>query len=408
MKICIIGTAIPPVTGGLETYTHELARHLILSGHEVCLIGYQTFPNTPLYEKKDDIHIYRVPNVFLLKNKAYFIFAYNLIKKLHKKFNFDIIHAQTAAPAGFTGALLKCKYKLPLVITSHGFELIVRGEQWWVQPFIKFAFKHADKIIGVSEEMSELSIQNGADKLKTVTMANAVDTALFTPNPLNPSLQKGEIGGFNIRQKLGIPSDKIVILALRRLVPKTGVQYLIKIAPDIIKMYPDVYFLIVGTGQLENELTETVNKLGMEKNIIFTGTVPNHDVPDYIRAADFSVFPSFAEATSIACLEVMSCEKPVVVSNVGGLPEIVKHEKTGLIVDFKKTNSTYNDYGLPDEVIDSLKCSIIRLIKDENLRKKLGENARNFVINNYSWDIYLRKILKIYTEIGNRHACSLQ
>lgn len=386
MQICIIGTAIPPVTGGLETYTYELARHLTISGHTVCLIGYQTFKETPLYEKKDNIHIYRVPNIIWAGNKLYFIFAYQLLKKLHKSFDFDLIHAQTAAPAGFVGALLHCKYKIPLVITSHGFELIVRAQQWWVKPFMKFAFKHAFKIIGVSNEMSDLSIQNGADKLKTVTIPNAVDTEMFKPLPFD----------INIRQKLNIPCDKIVILALRRLVAKTGIQYLIKTAPDIIKQYPDVFFLILGTGLLEHELKETVDKSGLEKNVIFTGAIPNYNVPDYIRACNFSVFPSLAEATSIACLEIMACEKPVVVSNVGGLPEIVQHEKTGIIVDFKRIDSTYDDYGLPDEVVENLKMGIMRLIKDKNLRKQLGQNARDFVVKNYSWDIYLEKLFKIY------------
>ena len=386
MNICIIGTCIPPVLGGLEIYTWELARHLVNKGHKVCLIGYQTFKDSPEYEQKDGIEIYRVPNLPFIGNKLYFILAYFLAKKLHKKFKFDLVHAQTAAPAGFVGSLLKRKYNIPFIITSHGFELIVRGRQFFVKPFIRDAFKHASKVIGVSKEMSELSIGSGADTAKTVTIANAVDTDLFSP------------AMSNIRDKLSIPQDYVLIMTLRRLVPKTGVQYVIKIAPDIIKEFPQTHFLIIGTGPLENEMKEFVMKNGMEKNFTFTGGIPNHEIPDYIRASDFSVFPSLAEATSIACQEIMACGKPVVVSNVGGLPEIVTHEKTGIIVDFKRLDSTYEDYGLSDEVVNNLKEGIRTLVGNKKLREELGCNAREFVVNNYSWAIYLQKMSDIYDE----------
>jgi glycosyltransferase involved in cell wall biosynthesis len=386
MNICIVGTNIPPVIGGLEVYSYELARQLVKKGFKVCLVGYKTFKKSPSSEEKDGITIYRIPNLPVIGNKLYFIFAYLLLKKLHKNFNIDIVHAQTVVPSGFVGALLCRKYKIPFIITSHGFELIVRGKQLLIKPFIHYAFKHAFKIIGVSKEMSQFSINAGAAINKTITFANAVDTDLFSPSHSN------------LRNKLGIAKDVVLILILRRLHPKTGVQYIVQIAPELIEGNTNVHFLVIGTGPLENNMKNFVNKKSLDKYFTFTGGIPNHQVVDYIRCSDFSVFPSLAEATSIACLEVMSCAKPVVVSNVGGLPEIVLHEKTGIIVDFGKIDSTYQDYGLSTKALQNLKNGIRFLIENKDQREKLGCNARKFVIRNYSWDTYLQKILNIYKD----------
>ncbi len=386
MNICIIGTNIPPVLGGLETYTYELARQLVKKKHHVCLVGYRTFKDSPLYEKKDDINIYRIPNFPIIGNKLYFLSAFFFIKKLHKIFNFNVVHAQTAAPAGFIGYLINQKYKVPYIITSHGYDLIVRGKQFFVKPFIKCAFNHVHKVIGVSREMSKLSVDEGSSQHKTITLANPVDTDLFSPS----------FSG--IRDKLGIADNAVLILALRRLHPKTGVQYIVQLAPEILKEYPRTHFLVVGSGPIQNYLMESVKKAGIDNSFSFIGGIPNNQVVEYVRGCDFGVFPSLAEATSIACLEIMSCAKPVIVSNVGGLPEIVTHEKTGIIVDFKRSESIYEDYGLPDEVIQNLKNGIKFLIENKSLREQFGYNAREYVKNNFSWKIYIEKILNIYEE----------
>jgi glycosyltransferase involved in cell wall biosynthesis len=179
-------------------------------------------------------------------------------------------------------------------------------------------------------------------------------------------------------------------------VPKTGVQYLIEAARKVIVYYDKVKFLIIGDGPLRSELESKVRISKLEKYFIFKGTIPNTEVQRYINIADFSVFPSLAEATSIAALEVMSCGKPVVSSNVGGLPEIIKNEYNGILVDFIKTDSDYSDYGLSKEVIDKLADAIIYMLKEDEKRIEMGQNARNFVVNNNSWESYVNKILEVY------------
>jgi len=386
MNICIIGSSIPPDTGGVQVYTYELASSLAKAGNNVYLFGYRTKKNYLSYEEKDGIKIVRISNIPGIGNKLYFLTAYLSIKQLHKKVHFDIIHAQSALPSGLIALFMKEKFGIPYILTSHGFDIIVRSKQIFLRSLIRKALLNAYRVIGVSNEMRDLSIKAGAEKSRTLSLPNAVDTDLFAP------------AEFNNRSSLGLPGDSLVILALRRLVPKTGIQYLIRIAPSLIRKYPKVHFLIIGNGPLQQEFISTVAGQGLSANFSFLGDIPNHEIPAYINVSDISVFPSLAEATSIACLEVMSCAKAVVASNVGGLPEIIKDRQTGLLVDFERTDSTYEDYGLSDNVINNLEQAISDLLNDKKLRVTLGNNARQYIINNFSWKLYCSNLLHIYNQ----------
>lgn len=390
MNICIIGTTIPPVMGGLEVHVWELAKHLAKEEHNVHLIGYQNFQsqNFPKYEEKENVHIYRVINKSLpfVGYTTYYFSAAKKVLQLHKQNNFDIIHAHQAHPAGVAGAIVSYLKNIPLVITSHGAEILVSGKKLRYKPLLKFALKRASKVIGVSQELVGESIKCGARHEKTILLSNVVDIERFNPT----------IDGSQIRKRYNIPKGCVVVLSLRRLVPKTGVQYIIEAAKDVIKRYKNIKFLIVGDGILKERLIERTKELDIDDYFIFTGTIFNDEVPPYIAASDFSVFPSLAEATSIACLEVMACGKTVIVSNVGGLPEIVKDGYNGLIVNFEKTSSTYDDYGLTEEVINNLTKTIFKVISDKSLREDMGKNARNLTEEKHSWKNYTKRILEVY------------
>lgn len=136
--------------------------------------------------------------------------------------------------------------------------------------------------------------------------------------------------------------------------------------------------------------------MGIKDKFIFAGSVDQKDVPSYIAASDFAVFPSLAEATSIAALEVMACGKPVISSSVGGLPEIIENGKNGLLVDFDTKESLYHDYGLSEASLKNLENAIVKLAGSEKLRKEMGGNAGKIVKNKFSWDSYSEKVVSIY------------
>jgi glycosyltransferase involved in cell wall biosynthesis len=393
----VVGATIPPVIGGLEVYTYELARQLSRRNHRVFLLGYRHYREKifSAHEISEGVEIFRLPSHprTLLGNKLfYFQKATGQLGRIHQKTPLDLIHANTVIPAGLAGALFKRKHpRVPLVITSHGYEVLVRPKNLLFKIISRFVFRQAGWVIGVSQEVAAASVGAGAPAEIVANWANPVDTTRFHPG-----------GDRNkIRHLLGIKPEEVVILSLRRLHPKTGVQYLIASAPQIVSKIKQVKFLIIGEGELKETLLKKVRSCGLESYFIFTGAIPNEVVPEYIAAADLAVFPSLVEATSIACLEVMAMGVPVVASDVGGLPEIIEDGYNGLLVPFPKKKSDYLDSGLSREVVENLSGAIIKLASRGNLRNIFGKNGAKKVSQYFSWEYYLEKLLKVYDGLIN-------
>lgn len=310
-----------------------------------------------------------------------------LFTALHKEEPFDLIHVHQTVRLPLASKL-SSKGKIPFIMTEHG-SILSWSKKRVVEPILRSLLRRPEKIICASGELEEVCQEAGAKEETTLTIPNAVDTEAFSPH--NDPLERERI-----RASLGFNKKDVVILSLRRLVPKNGVQYLIEASRRVVMEESRAKFLIVGDGPLRGELEARVDTYGLRQNVKFLGTLPNHEVPRIISAVDFAVFPSLAEATSIAALEVMSVARPVVSSDVGGLPEIITHEETGLLVPFNLARSSYEDPGLGDEVIDSLSQAILRLVIDDSLREDLGVKARAHTLANYSWDRYVERVESIY------------
>lgn len=397
LNIAVVGTTSPPVLGGLEVYTFELARQMANAGHRVFLIGYAhhqgaTFKSREIIE---GVEIFRLPSKdgFSFSSKIFYFWkVFQKLRQINAQFPIDLIHANTVVPAGLGGYLFKTfQKKLPLVVTSHGYEVLVRPRNFFFKFLTKLTFKKVDFTIGVSQEVAQASIRSGANPAKTVNWCNPVDTERFRP----------DISGDEIRNFYKISDEEKVILSLRRLHPKTGVKYLIESAAEIARECGKIKFLIVGDGILKDQLIKRVAELGLEEIFIFAGAISNELVPQYIAASNLAIFPSLAEATSIACLEVMAGAKPVIASDVGGLPEIIVDGYNGILIAFPKEASHYEDFGLAPEIVHNLARAIITLVKDDSKAKKLGQAGLKEVHQNYSWQKYLLKLTEVYEKLVN-------
>lgn len=390
--IVVIGSAIPPIMGGLEVYTWQLAYQWAKQGHKVFLIGYQHHLGQTMdpVEEKSGVTIYRLPSRGGWGKIFYAWRALRKIREIDRLARIDICHANTAVPAGLAAALARIFSKIRYGVTSHGYELINRARNPWIRPAVRLALSRAGFVIGVSQELADLSVKYGARPDRTVVLANAVDTELFKP-PADKAAA---------RQKWGIAQDEVVVLSLRRLEPKTGVQYLLQMAPRIIRQARSpVRFMIVGTGSLEPSLKAQVRRDGIEDKVTFTGVIANDRVPELLGLADISTLPSLAEATSIAALEAMACGLAVVASKVGGLPEIIEDGRTGRLVDWPVLSSRYEDYGLPAGAVSAFAQAVLELVDDPARRVSLGRAARASVEAKNSWRAYLDVLAGLYDGI---------
>lgn len=151
---------------------------------------------------------------------------------------------------------------------------------------------------------------------------NSVDEKRF----LNLTLNKTEF-----RKNLGIPVDAKVIITVGRLIGQKGHGILLEAVPKIIKEEKDAYFIIVGDGPLESKLKEKAHNLGIDNKVLFTGR--RADTPQLFKASDIFVFPSLWEGQGVILFEAFFSKIPIVASNIGGIPDVVLHEKTGILVE---------------------------------------------------------------------------
>ena len=191
------------------------------------------------------------------------------------------------------------------------------------------------------------------------------------PNGINTGMFVGVERDYEFRRRYAMDNEKI-ILFMGRLVYEKGIQYLISAMPKILSRYHDAKLVIAGKGGMIDELREQVKALGIENKVYFAGYLNGKDVQKMYKVADISVFPSTYEPFGIVALEAMLAENPVVVSDIGGLNEIVQHRENGM--------KSYA--GNPNSIADS----ILELLFDYQLSANIVRKAKQKVKNEYNWN----------------------
>ena len=377
MKIGMMIDTFLPNIGGAEIHVLELSRALHARGHHITICTATTWGDVP---GKDEIPVLRLSGMSAGGWQALLRVPANLHRMIRFIRNVDVIHCHYsflfAALGTFLGRLLGKR----TLITLHGLGTLDSS----VSASILFRFyrfvsmKCAHLIIATSDEMRRVALRFAADP-KISVIPNGVDTGRFTP-----------------MKKPG--ADEKVILSMRRLAPKNGVQYLIEAAPEIVRAVPRVRFWITGKGKLETHVRRRVAQLGLDDNVRFLGLIPHDETPHYYQQADVVVFPSSAESTSLACLEAMAMGKAVVASGLAAYREMLGQDERGLLVEL--FNRQHSDYAapmtLPVDRISRLAGAIIRLCKDERLSRRLGKAARQHVQEHYDWQHIAGQIEKLY------------
>ena len=384
MRIAILTTHLPPVMGGIEIHCHNLATALAQSGHDVVLYGsLEPHQDSSMRVERrcDNLLVRRIPTVFRgpLRRPSRF---WNLAKALradHNQRPFEIIHAHQLFPVSVAAAHYARRLGSRLIITEHG-SILDDHKIPWRRAMIRHAAKRASAIITASEEL--------AGSVKDAGVPHGLIHAM--PNAIWPEQFNVSDDGGALRKRLGIDSGDFVAMTVRRLYPKNGVQYAVKAVPQCVARIPHFRLVVVGDGPLRPSLQETARRLHVEDHVRFVEAVPNVQVPRYMRMADIGVFPSLAEATSIAALEFMASGTPVVASTVGGLPEIVADGTTGFLFDIGFTASRYDDPGLPIESVQNLVQAIVRAYRAD--RSTIGRNARRAAEEKFSWRAYVRHL----------------
>ncbi|HDN73425.1 MAG TPA: glycosyltransferase family 1 protein, partial [Archaeoglobus sp.] len=188
------------------------------------------------------------------------------------------------------------------------------------------------------------------------------------------------------RMKLGLERDKKIILFLSAIRYAKGPDILVKAIPEIKKNVPEAQLILAGKGVMKTEIEQLIDRLGISSSIATPGFIKEADKPLYYKSADIFVLPSREDCLPLVILESMSSGVPIVATKVGGIPEIVQHGETGLLV--------------PPNDPHALATAIVYLLTNENIRKHIANKARN-IVKNYSWEKITEQTEKLYRELVN-------
>jgi glycosyltransferase involved in cell wall biosynthesis len=362
-----------------SVHTIKWARSLAEHGLEICIFGlshseeslYKNYPNIQTHSFGFDASIIRAKLGSL--SKLRYLKVLPEVKRLIRSFKPDIMHAHFATSYGLIGALAGFQ---PFVLSVWGADIFDFPHQSVLhKELIKYNLKKAHTILSTGHIMAQ-EIGNYSTKAVEVTPFG-IDLTLFKPRPVETLFDENDI----------------VIGTVKTLEPKYGLEYLIK-AFKILKVKHralPLKLLIVGGGSQEQDLKKLVKELQIENDTIFTGRVSYDQISNYHNMLSIFVALSVLDSESfgVAVIEASACEKPVVVSNVGGLPEVVENDVTGFIVPPRQ----------PDKAAEAIE----KLILDKDLRVKMGRAGRERVKKLYNWDGNVRQMIGIYEGVLATH-----
>ncbi len=373
MKILMLTWEYPPrVVGGIARVVYDLSRTLLKDGHDVTVVTYKE-GDAPYFENDKGVKVYRVDNYMINPNN--FIdwimqLNFNLIAKaneiMEKEGKFDVIHAHDWLVA-YAAKTLKNSYNIPIVATIHATE---SGRNSGIHDQTQRYINDTEWML--TYEASEVIVNSNYMKNELQRLFGLpYEKINVVPNGVNLNLFSGIERDYNFRRRYAMDNEKI-ILFMGRLVYEKGVQHLIAAMPKILNGYHDSKLVICGKGGMIDELKAQVQALGIAQKVYFAGYLYGKDVQKMYKVADISVFPSTYEPFGIVALEAMLSENPVVVSDVGGLNEIVQHKENGM--------KSYA--GNPNSIADS----ILELLYDHKLCAEITKKAKNKVRNEYNWN----------------------
>ena len=396
MRILLINQ-FPLVGSGSGVYVTNIAKSLVQKGHEVCIIMPENTTNIinvenvkihPVYFTREEVIEGQLdfnfpcmdphPRInFLFNNmteiqiKQYEVAFRNAIEEELENFKPDVIHSQHI---WIISGLLK-DYNVPYMITSHGAEFITYRRTDIFDNYGKNAIEGCKKVIAISDD----NIKEIKEKFP-----EAEDKMIFVKNGYNSKdFFIEELDKKQVLEKFGIKKefDKVLLFVGRISVMK-GLDVLLKAA----KIYEkeNILTLIVGDGEYLKELNVLKEELGL-KNIVFLGSKNHGDLRLLYNISDILVLPSRKEALPLVAIEAMACGTPAVVTNQSGMDKIITKE-VGLLFD------------MDDEQMLAEKISLIlnnEVVFDKN---ELSIYAKN----NYSQEILMDKLLKLYEEIREK------
>jgi len=357
----------PLTPGGIGLHVVELSKSLVRIGwkHLIFTIGPKA--NLTLKFNGDLKLLYDSFYLSIRGNKIAPFLLLRLIKLL-RKIDIDIIHVHSHLfySSNVVAVLKKSYLDRPVIITCHGVwsqSLPINLQRIYMKTLGVFTLNSAEKVLCYTSEEKKILSKMGVCQSKIEVIPNGIDTDLFTP----PKRRK----------------TRNVILWIGRFVSGKRPDLAIKILAGVRRKIPEITLIMIGDGPLKESCVRLAKKLNVERSLKIISFIPHRMMPRLYQMADVLLITSITEGVPRVMLEAMSCEVPIVMSEISHLKTII----SGCGVFFKK-----------DEVISAIEQIEVLLSSDE-LRYELGRNGRLKVVKKYSWNRYVKRIDELYEKL---------
>ena len=377
MKIGMFINYYTPSKGGMETSVINLCKGLKSAGHQPFIFA----PEYPNYEDKEK-NIFRYKSIRFNYGGYFYVIPIPFFSKfgqIVKDLNLDIIHSHQPYSLGSEALKFSKELNIPLAFTYH-----IRYEEYsHYVPFIpesvskkyirKMAVNYSNKcdaVIAPSTAIKKI-LENREVKIPIKVIPSGI-------NVVNFKKDSGERE--KIRNKYGIKSGDVLLITASRIAEEKNIKFLFEAFGEIKKKANNVKFLIVGDGAIKKELEEMSKNLHSEKDIIFTGLVSRDEIVGLYQASDIFVFASLTETQGLVAVEAMAAGLPVVAIKASGIEDMVDDGEDGILT----ANS-----------VDDFSNSVLKIVNNENLRKKLSAQAK---INSDKFSIkpWIEKVVGLY------------
>lgn len=378
-RYCIFAAQYFPHLGGVERYTYNLSKKLIEKGNDVVIVTSNVY-HLDEYEVVDGIPVYRVPCINLLEGRYPVLKPNSDFKRIHKELleqHFDMVIVNTRFyPHSLYAMMLAKRKKVKCITLDHGTSHLSVDNKFW--DFVGGIYEHlltqVDKIFckdyyGVSGACCEW-LEHFRIKAKGV-LYNSID--------LEEVKQLSENPVANYREQYGIPEDAVVIAFTGRLLKIKGLTELMNVMDAICETRDDVYLLIAGDGDMEEEIDARKTT-----HIIPVGRIDFKHIVALLNESDIFCLPSVSEGFSTSILEAVACGCYIITTARGGARELLVDEQHGTVIE-----SNREDILLP---------AIERVLDDKAHREKALELSYNRVKTNFTWDIVAEQVEKICEE----------
>ncbi|MFA9558193.1 glycosyltransferase family 4 protein [Evansella sp. AB-rgal1] len=369
-KRLFISLDFPPENGGIQNYVYGLVSNLnsldtfVLTSNR---IGEEKFRD---FDAKQTFKTYRIGmtnKVSFIKQILQAVVLFFYVVSLIRKHKIEEIHFGNVMPIGIIGPIIKRLLRIRYYPYIHGFDFLESKNNALKYKLVQFCLRHANKIICNSNYTKNKLMESDLEE-RNITV-------------IHPGIHKKKAATINAQSLISkfMLEDRKVIITVGRLVKRKGHDLVIKSLREIIKITPNVKYVICGDGPEEENLKLLVKDLDLEDYVVFTGSISREDLETIYSIADLFIMlnrelteTGDVEGYGIVFLEAGMYKLPVIGGNNGGVPDAVLHGKTGYLIDPSSQ----------EEIVQTVSSFFM----DQDLAKQFGNNGYRWVTENCLWN----------------------